>query len=368
MEQEVQHNKLYLLNENNQEEFINNVRIYFESLSKGDEGPTDTWFPVLTSKICSPINMDKTKRRSPSITMTDKAFTDISGPLKKLVRSYIQKHKVCMCAYILSQLTSGDNQPITAIEFILPKYAEYHDILKMILIDGYFFDEYEAYLIQLGVFSDPVFNDRIASLNDILNNVRNYNTILIADLFKFRNRGTFLGSRRDDKFQINDEYSESYNTLVQYMIDIISWPNNINEEEFNHTEFHTFIDRFNPHLCTEVRDDIMDLPPRPFMDFKLSEFSNFAGIIDSGRCYSFEYYGSQILTNCNDLNFNGMNLNDLRYSEMLEDFRTKMLPQIGRYYAHLDNNDPSIIEVSMKVQELNEGLIEKIMDYRRLND
>lgn len=332
------------------DKFLNNVKTYLEHFADGAE-PSEldtTWFPEFADNlICSPINGDKKKRNGKKhVTMKNREFEDKSDFLKQIYKGYIHKHKVCMCSYIISQLKKNEPNsiPITVGEFVDESLKEYHDLVKMILNDGHSYEEYESFLVRMGITNDLAYTSKVDEIAELLIN-QEYDNILLADLFMFRKRGTFLGRNRNVKL----EHNAAYTTLLKYMIE---------KTNFEGDEFHVFIERFNPHYCTEVREDLMDLPPRPFMDYKLSEFSNFAGIIDSGRCYSFEFYGSQILAKCSDSDFNGISMSDTKYETIFKDFKDVTIPQIARYYANLEKNDPSIYELVRRVKDLNETVLQ----------
>lgn len=154
--------------------------------------------------------------------------------------------------------------------------------------------------------------------------------LYLKDLFRIDGKPSFLGSGHG----INNQAIYTMGVrgaLYRYIL----------EDKLGGSEdSYKMIDMFNPWTCTVVTADLMEAPPRPFLDIKLGDILKFANLQNTGQCFSSEYYGQAILTNYGNITFQrNVNLADPKNSSIRNYFIKAIIPVVGAHYASLPITD-----------------------------
>lgn len=353
------------------DDFVTKVEKYFKYYKKGLScktqnsspeqvsnvtKPLDTWFPRVLGEsgkigLCSPISGDKSKYITPHATMQYKEFVQLSNELKTAVgQSYLHKHKVCMCKFVLSSLIQQPGDTAVTIKK-LTSNIKYLPLLSMITNDGYTFAEYKAYLDRINLLVDPEYDKALKNLETQIE-AKDWGHILLADVFSIHGKPSIIGNPNYGNISLKNQVIER---ILQ------NTNSNISEKE-------AYLKNFNPHTCTVVREDLMDWPPRPFLEFTLSDtdLTYFANLHNTGRCYSFEYYGSQILTSFNAMDFNGIDLTDPNNKEVQNQFASVILPETIRYYQKLTAKDGTYQDFINALRRLKDAELSKILQFAEI--
>lgn len=362
-------------------EVMHNIREYFEHLSQGAYGSgDDTWWPQMPKinsfLVCSPRQSDR--KPGQMITTADTNYKELLKHLTTIAKHYktrktLVKHKVCMCQYVLENikihgLSNGGfantikqtntkainnikmanwNSTIAKAEWIV-KNMEKATFL-MAIIEEKDFDDYNDALNTLGAVIDPGYDQKMKELTALLlkDVGANADKIDLKDVYSFESRPTFLGKNAKvfDRKQASDR-SQAQKNLIEYMVVKTAKLPTKTDDDFL-KEMIAYLEMFDPWTCTKIKQD--QILFQPFLEMKLSEFHTYANLYNTGHCYTLEYFGRQILMNYGSLNLDGINLQDPDHKDVKEVFINQIIPQIGRYYADLDDRDYSKLELQQKL-------------------